>query len=75
MTREEIIALAAKVGAYRYRNRHLPDQPAHAFALEQLTHFVTEVENATLERAEKVCEVQTDALSCRDAIHALKEMK
>lgn len=39
LTRDDVIRMASEVGALRYTNRHLKDEPSHAFAIGMLERF------------------------------------
>ena len=43
LTRDDVIRIAAEAGALRYTNRHLKDEPSHAFAIGMLERFAAAV--------------------------------
>lgn len=60
MNQEKVIELAEKHGATSYRNRADTENPAYGFTGAQLEALISEVEQATLERAAQECETISD---------------
>jgi hypothetical protein len=54
-TREQIIAAAKEVDAYRYVNRAAKDEPTHTFTMDKLERFYTIVANRTKDQCAALC--------------------
>lgn len=70
MKQEQVIELAEKHGATSYRNRADTENPAYGFTGAQLEALISEVEQATLERAAQRVETY-----CIELCHGDKDMQ
>ena len=55
LTRDDVIRIAAEAGALRYTNRHLKDEPSHAFAIGMLERFAAAVYAAGAAAEREAC--------------------
>lgn len=56
LTRDDVIRLAAESGALRYTNRHLKDEPSHAFSIGMLERFAAAAYAAGAADEREACE-------------------
>ena len=68
MNRDDIERMAREAKGHAYTNRYTPGETAFAFSIDRLEHFVSLVAAAEREACAKVCDEDSPAWICADAI-------
>lgn len=74
LTRDELIRMAAESGALRYTNRHIKDEPSHAFAIGMLERFAAAVYAAGAAAEREACAQACESTAWTATIPEWREM-